>query len=136
MADLHKKRVSRVLPGLTTEYTIVSMPAWAWHWLDTMVKEYFPEGYKSFISECAAHSDGQRPLADILEGFARLFREDYYRLTNDNWPLAENAPPAARTVMPAYNFPKAVKLFGFVPFATTWDNVLTRRGIRSLSNGS
>lgn len=134
MADQSKGRVSRLLPGLTTEYSIVSMPAWAWPWLDTLVRECFPQGYRQFLVECAEYTDQDRPLEDILESFARLRREDHYRLTNDNEPTAANvnhtvaARPATRRRTMC--FPKAVRLFRFMPFATTWDHVLIRRGWR------
>lgn len=132
MADQIKGRVSRLLPGLTTEYSIVSMPAWAWPWLDTLVRECFPQGYREFMRECAEYADAERPLEDILESFARLRREDHYRLTNDNEPLTANAnmPMAVRRPRRPLRFPKAVRLFGFLPFATTWDQVLMRRGWR------
>lgn len=135
MADQNNKgRISRLLPGLTTEYSIVSMPAWAWPWLDTLVRECFPQGYREFIRECAEYADHERPLEEILESFARLRREDHYRLTNDNDPLVANSN-AASTARPAarrrpLRMPKAVKLFTFMPFATTWDQVLMRRGWR------
>lgn len=132
MAEQNKGRVSRLLPGLTTEYSIVSMPAWAWPWLDTLVQECFPQGYRAFISECALYANQDRPLEDILESFARLRREDHYRLTNDNDPLTENAniAHAPRRRQRPLRLPKAVKLFAFLPFATTWESVLIRRGWR------
>ncbi len=129
MSDQQQKRISRLLPGLTTEYTIVSMPAWAWEWLDPMVNKLFVHGYKDFIRECAGYSQGQSTLSEVLENFAWLLREDYYRLTNDNWPpdqVLETLPVARK---PAYNFPQAHKLFSFMPFATSWENVLIRRGL-------
>lgn len=131
MSDHHQQRISRLLPGLTTEYSIVSMPAWAWEWLDPMVETCFPRGYQDFIRECAIYSDSDNPaaLAAVLENFAWLLREDHYKLTNDNWLPDETAPPRAHAPARAYRFPKAVKLFSFMPFATSWENVLIRRGL-------
>ncbi len=138
MAESNTRRISRLLPGLSTEYTIVSMPAWAWPWLDTLVEECFPQGYRAFISECAEYANGDRSLEDILESFARLRREDHYRLTNDNWPENDSAParPAAARRHPPYRLSKAMKLFAFLPFATTWDQVLLRKGWSLRDGGS
>lgn len=127
------RHVSRILPGLKTEYSIVSMPEWAWPWLDNLVAEHCPAGYPELIRECAALAGEKRPLTDVLVDFALIARNDHYRLANDNARAGRGTLPLPAPAKRTYDrMPKAMKLFRFLPFATSWEAVISRRGLDRL----
>jgi len=126
-------KVRRVIPGLSTEHAIVSMPLWAWECLDEMVAVKYPRGYRQFMAQCATMVKSETELPQLLEQFASTYLNAAVAAANFNpahWDIdtaQDSKRPLRRKAMV---FPKAVQLFRFLPHATTWETILHRTGKR------
>lgn len=122
---------TRVIPGLKASYQIVSLPYWAWFWLEDLMKKH-KIGYKGIYNRF--HIDGD--IALTLKHLAELHQDDAMRaehnLANDNDMQKKdfmallkkrNAVSEVKTL----NLPKIYKLFGFMPCSTTLEAVWQRR---------
>lgn len=122
---------SRVIPGLKSQYRIVSLPYWAWFWLDEfMIQNRL--SYQGILETFGCDGD----INNTLRGVAELHQEHCMRgmhnLANDNVFHAHKNPnrlirKKSLSVTKKYNMPKIYKLFGFVPCTTTLNSVWTRK---------
>ena len=136
------------LPTLKSDYAIVSMPEWAWYWLDDLVKRDYPGGYKSLVKaisrRTANKGSAQQDLKHILAFYAKEHCDrrmgSLYNLANDNLrptlSTATTAPeaPAATPNTPFSTksafykgLPTVYRLFHFMPHATSLTTVWERR---------
>ena len=131
--------ITRIIPGPSSEHRIVSMPSWAWFWLDDFVTNCSPNGYRG-LYKAFGHAISSENLSDALHGIAQLHQDfclrEIYNLANDDEP--DEAYIEARvTTSSVTNFkktkkvqdrtPKIYKLFGFMPCPTTLDAVWERK---------
>ncbi|NQZ14705.1 MAG: hypothetical protein HRT94_07775 [Alphaproteobacteria bacterium] len=134
-----KSTITRVIPGPYSEHRIVSMPSWAWFWLDDFVSNCSPNGYKGLYE---AFGDAIQPenLSEALRGIAELHQDhclrEIYNLANDDEPSEEDlekriekqtVQPLKTKKKPQDRTPKIYKLFGFMPCPTTLDAVWERQ---------
>ncbi|MCB1530007.1 MAG: hypothetical protein H6853_09035 [Rhodospirillales bacterium] len=131
---ISSENISRLLPGLRAEYAIVSMPPWAWHWLDRFVMNSYPQGYRAFLQECAKVLPSDACLSPMLEDLARSYRDGVYEIANDTWKTTPEEKGVAKRRIPAKSsgkrdrpMPKAQYLFRFLPHATTMDALHIRK---------
>ncbi|MEM6811326.1 MAG: hypothetical protein AAF549_02555 [Pseudomonadota bacterium] len=120
---------TKLIPGLSSQYRIVSLPYWAWYWLDdymTKNKISYHGIYKTFGI--------QQDITETLKSLAELHHEfsmrEVYNLANDNDPCDETIKlRLKKKKMPekSYQLPRIYKLFGFMPCATSLEAVWERR---------
>lgn len=126
---------SRVIPGLMSDYRIVSLPYWAWFWLDDFMRQNrisYQGIWESF--------NGTGDVNDVLRGIAELHQDHCMRgvhnLANDNSIIFINKDSLHRLQkkkkLHNYNLPKIYKLFGFVPCATTLEAIWSRKNYNFL----
>ena len=119
---------SRVILGLKSEYRIVSLPFWAWFWLDDFMQQN-RISYQGMLDTFGCEGD----INDTLRNIAELHQEHCMRgahnLANDNAFLNANKKKKLKTStkIKSYNMPKIYKLFGFVPCTTTLDALWSRK---------
>ena len=138
---------TRIIPGPKLQHSIVSMPSWAWFWLDDFINNCSPNGYKGIYN---AFGDAISPenLSDALHSIAQLHQDfclrEIYNLANDDEPdeayiqtmLQEKiVTPIKNNKKKSKTYkdrtPKIYKLFGFMPCPTTLDAVWARQHYRS-----
>lgn len=127
---------TKIIPGLSAKHQIVSMPYWAWYWLEDFMKinRISYQGiYDTFGTNIATQDD----INDTLRGLAEMHHEytmrEIYQLANDN--EATHGDIMARihkknkevSEQKALVLPKIYKLFGFMSCATTLEAVWERR---------
>ncbi len=134
--------VTRIIPGLNADHRIVSMPVWAWFWLDDFVKNCSPKGYRG-VYEAFGDAISSTNLSDTLRSIAQMHQEfcmrEIYNLANDDEPedsyiKARAARPVRLKKAKELNLPKIYKIFGFMPCATTLDAVWQRQHYSGLKN--
>lgn len=137
--SISSEKISRLLPGLRAEYAIVSMPPWAWHWLDRFVMNIYPQGYRAFLQECAKVLPSDACLSPMLEDLARSYRDGVYEIANDTWKTTPEGEGMIKRRKPLKSsgrrdipMPKAQYLFRFLPHATTMDALRTRKFLHLL----
>lgn len=123
---------TRIIPGLSAEYQIVSMPYWAWYWLEDFMQQN-RISYQGIIDTFGGHEDIGNTLRNIAELHHEHAMREVYNLANDNDAsdelLARRArrKPALVKQTKALVLPKIYKLFGFMSCATTLEAVWERR---------
>lgn len=120
---------SRVIPGLKSEHRIVSLPFWAWFWLDDfMVQNRI--SYQGILDTFECDGDINKTLANIAELHQEHCMRGAHKLANDNTFLEAEHKKTLTTKtnrITSYTYPKVYKLFGFIPCTTTLDSVWTRK---------
>ena len=121
---------TRIIPGLTDTYQIVSLPYWAWYWLEDFMKQNkisYQGIYRTFGS-CGDISQTLHQLAELHHEYSM---REVYSLSNDNDAEEEQIVTRikARTKLKQVEarLPKIYKLFGFMPCATSLEAVWERR---------
>lgn len=122
---------TRIIPGLRSAYEIVSLPYWAWYWLEDFMRENrisYQGIYKTF-GETQDINNTLRHLAEIHHEHAM---REIYKLANDNELSDENIMRKIerqknKATPQEIRLPKIYKLFGFMPCATTLEAVWERR---------
>lgn len=120
---------TRIIPGLSKEHRIVSMPYWAWYWLEDFMKAN-KTTYQGIYNTFGKQQD----ISDVLRGIAEIHHDyamrEVYNLANDNevevsditqFTKKADKPPCVT------NLPRIYKLFGFMACATTLEAVWERR---------
>lgn len=129
---------TRVIPGLNAEYEIVSLPYWAWYWLDDYLQETrlnYRSLYRNLGQDFFREGEVTDGLIDIAEYQYESFIRESYQLANDNNAaqmsyedhLKREAGRKKSYNKETKNLPKIYKLFGFMPCATTLEAVWERR---------
>ncbi len=121
---------SRVITGLKSEYRIVSLPFWAWFWLDDFMQQN-RISYQGMLETYGCNGDINNTLRNIAELHQEHCMRGIHNLANDN-NFLENKNSKGATYIKSldhrtYNMPKIYKLFGFIPCVTTLDSVWTRK---------
>lgn len=122
---------SRVIPGLSSQYRIVSLPYWAWFWLDDFMQQN-RLSYQGILETFGCTGDVNTTLKNIAELHQDHCMRGMHNLANDNVFLEHNdysdliAKREKRKTKP-YNFPRVYKLFSFMPCTTTLEAVWTRK---------
>ncbi len=128
---------TRIIPGLKSAYEIVSLPFWAWFWLDDfMVKHRV--SYTGIYDTFGQNGDFEHTLKQIAELHHEHAMREVYKLANDNEAQDEHyAEILSRPVgtkkkkaINNINLPHIYKLFGFMPCATTLEAVWERRNYK------
>ena len=121
---------TRIIPGLTSEHQIVSMPYWAWFWLEDFMASHkisFQGIYETFHFTGDIHQTLQQ-LAELHQDFTM---REVYNLSNDNeietTDIIKLAEKRKDKEVRALVLPKIYKLFGFMSCATTLDAVWNRK---------
>lgn len=124
---------TRIIPGLTSEHQIVSLPYWAWFWLEDFMfqnKISFQGIYETF----GTTGDLSQTLHNLAELHHEYSMREIYNLSNDNeieeseFVTLLNAPQQNKVKKAKeLNLPKIYKLFGFMSCATTLEAVWKRR---------
>lgn len=126
---------SRVIPGLISEYRIVSLPFWAWFWLDDfMIQNRIC--YQGILETFGCDGDINNTLRNIAGLHAEHCMRGVHNLANDDTFLGYNSHKAftkKRKIgkVKNYNFPKVYKLFQFIPCTTTLESVWTRKNFKN-----
>lgn len=129
--DKNAPKLTRVIPGLTAEYQIVSLPYWAWFWLDDFMQAN-KLSYKGIYQKI----DGDDNINSTLQNLAEFHHEQImrkrYNLCNDNQLAKEDifkhlSHKRTQVKTRDLTLPKIYKLFGFMPCATTLEAVWQRR---------
>jgi hypothetical protein len=120
---------TRIIPGLTSAYQIVSLPYWAWYWLeDFMVQNRI--SYQGIYDTFGTEGDINQTLQHIAELHHEYAMREVYNLANDNDQDEDEIITRLETPKkekPMLNLPKIYKLFGFMSCATTLEAVWERR---------
>ena len=118
---------TRILPGLKAEYDIVSLPCWAWYWIDLHVEYCYANGYSDFVNHNRALLSDTVDLATFMSVLAMDLRDTqlraHHNLANDN-DFYNNIEKLAgddedkRNYPKAFQFPTIFQVFKFLPHAT------------------
>ncbi len=128
-------RILRLRPTLASSYAIVSMPSTAWYWLDDLVSQKYPMGYKGLIAEFKK-SDDPLEISARLRSKAQEHSEmrlgELYGLANDNVPAngyGDLKPSPSQPSKPdlSARMPSCYWLFRFLPHSTYLTTVWERR---------
>ncbi len=126
---------TRIIPGLTAAHQIVSLPYWAWFWLEDFMQQN-KISYRGIYDTFGQHGDISQTLHNLAEVHHEYSMREVYNLANDNDPedefyatcLKKKAAEKEVTVKSqTLNLPKIYKLFGFMPCATTLEAAWSRR---------
>ncbi len=119
---------SKIIPGLLNDYRIVSLPYWAWYWLeDFMVQNRM--SYQGIYETYGQNHDLGKTLHRVAELHHEQSMRNIYNLANDNEPSKEHFIPKIyhNKKSKPLNLPRIYKLFGFMSCATTLEAVWERR---------
>jgi uncharacterized protein YukJ len=119
---------SKIIPGLMNDYRIVSLPYWAWYWLeDFMVQNKI--SYQGIYDTFGENKDLNTTLREIAELHHEHSMRKVYNLSNDNQPTQQKTIKEiySKKRITTFTLPKIYKLFGFMPCATTLEAVWERR---------
>jgi len=119
---------SKIIPGILNDYRLVSLPYWAWYWLeDFMVKNKI--SYQGIYETYGQNSDVDQTLKRVAEVHHERSMRTIYNLANDNEPNKQHFLPKIKHTQKKQitNLPRIYKLFGFMPCATTLEAVWERR---------
>jgi len=119
---------SRVIPGLKSEYRIVSLPFWAWFWLDDFMQQH-RISYQGMLDTFGCDGDINETLRNIAELHQDHCMRGAHNLANDNIFLEAGKKKKRKSLrnIQSYNFPKIYRLFKFIPCTTTLDSIWTRK---------
>lgn len=121
---------TRIIPGLSSAYQIVSLPYWAWYWLEDFMQQN-RISYKGIYDTFGMDDDIDQTLQNIAELHHEYAMREVYNLANDNELDNDNIITQLKTKKKekkaALNLPKIYKLFGFMSCATTLEAVWERR---------
>ena len=121
---------SRVIPGLKSKYRIVSLPFWAWFWLDDFMQQN-RISYQGMLETFGCNGDINNTLKNIAELHQDHCMRSVHKLSNDNTFLEHKdlSTLTTKKIKPKNldTMPKIYKLFGFMPCATTLDAVWARK---------
>lgn len=121
---------TKIIPGLTDTYQIVSLPYWAWYWLEDFMKQH-RISYQGIYETFGAEHDISQTLHQLAELHHEYSMREVYSLCNDNEPEEEQIVThfKARKNQKEIGerLPKIYKLFGFMPCATSLEAVWERR---------
>lgn len=128
---LNNNITARVIPGLKSEYRIVTLPHWAWFWLDDfMIQNRIC--YQGILDSFKCDGNINNTLRNIAEMHQDHCMRSRHNLVNDNsFSDTTNAKIFTRTKKIKNNstknrMPKVYKLFGFMPCTTTLDAIWCR----------
>ena len=136
MNSTNTRKITRILPGLKANYEVVSMPAWAWESLEDYMSFYGRPDVPSLLSDFKDSIPPSFSLSELLENIAAVHQhfmmQFWHSLENDNDPFGNSLPSVKRRHGPQIypqgrSYAKAMKLFGFLPHATSFETVLYRR---------
>ena len=121
--------MTRIIPGLTSQYQIVSLPYWAWYWLEDFMKvnRISYQGIYETFGAAENINDTLRNLAELHHEYSM---REIYNLSNDNEPADDDIIEllSKKNIIKAdLKLPRIYKLFGFMPCATTLEAVWERR---------
>ncbi len=121
---------TRIIPGLSSAYQIVSLPYWAWYWLEDFMQQN-RISYQGIYDTFGQGGDVNHTLQQIAELHHEYAMREVYNLANDN-ELEDNDIITHLKIgktgkKETLNLPKIYKLFGFMPCATTLEAVWERR---------
>lgn len=119
---------TRIIPGLMNDYRIVSLPYWAWYWLeDFMMKNKI--SYQGIYQTFGKEEDFNQTLRNIAELHHEYAMREIYNLANDNEPSTETyiTRIQKKKKTEQVRLPRIYKLFGFISCATTLEAVWERR---------
>lgn len=120
---------TRIIPGLSSAYQIVSLPYWAWYWLEDFMQQN-RISYQGIYDTFGTGGDINQTLQQIAELHHEYAMREVYNLANDNELDDDDiitrlkTPKKDKTEL---NLPKIYKLFGFMSCATTLEAVWERR---------
>lgn len=122
---------TRIIPGLKSEYQIVSLPYWAWFWLEDFMQQH-KISYRGIYETFGLENDISETLRHLAELHHEYSMREVYNLANDNDLEEEDYVtylnvPRPEKKLHEFNLPKIYKLFGFMSCATTLDAVWSRR---------
>lgn len=120
---------TRIIPGLTSQHQIVSLPYWAWFWLDDFMQQH-RISYQGIYETFGQERDLSQTLHDIAELHQEYSMREVYNLANDNELDHQIYSGKIRKKSRKTNglkLPKIYKLFGFMSCATSLDAVWSRR---------
>lgn len=126
-----KNLSTRIIPGLSSKYQIVSLPYWAWFWLDDFMQQN-RISYRGILETFGRGSDINQTLHGLAELHQEYSMREVYNLANDNELdhqdyLARLDTPKKMKKTKDIQLPKIYKLFGFMACATSLEAVWTRR---------
>ncbi len=131
-----ERKITRIVPGHRAQYELVSMPEWAWVWLEDYMFLYNMDSFPELLSDFQDCIHPNQPLSEVLENIAAIHHhfmtQAAYDLENDNDPFSDTFPPVkrrkgAKHVQKDLKFPQVMQLFGFTAHATTLDAAMLRR---------
>jgi len=122
---------TRIIPGLTSQYQIVSLPYWAWFWLDDFMRQH-KISYRGIYDTFGNGADFNQTLHNLAELHQEYSMREVYNLANDNeidpkQYVTSSNKRRKPTPAKALTLPKIYKLFGFMSCATTLEAVWSRR---------
>ena len=135
--SINENITTRIIPGVTSEHQIISLPYWAWFWLEDFMiqnKICFKGIYETFEST----GDLNQTLHNLAELHQEYSMREIYNLSNDN-DIEDNefairlrsATEEKPKTITELNLPKIYKLFGFMSCATTLESVWRRKNYES-----
>ena len=119
---------AKIIPGLLSDYRLVSLPYWAWYWLeDFMVQNRI--SYQGIYEQYGQNNDLDTTLRNVAELHHKESMKSIYNLANDNeLPMEEHLTRVNfKCAKQIRNLPRIYKLFGFMSCATTLEAVWERR---------
>jgi hypothetical protein len=125
----NQNMTTRIVPGLKSEYRIVSLPYWAWYWLEDFMKQN-RLSYQGIYNTFGDRDDVSMTLKNLAALHHEHAMREVYKLSNDNEPDETalirrlNHKRAKRSIGA---MPRIYKLFGFMPCATSLEAVWERR---------
>jgi len=126
-------QTTRIIPGLKSAYQIVSLPYWAWFWLEDFMKKNHISYHGIYQTFGGTTADIGQTLQQIAELHHEYAMREVYNLANDNEPSDEilSATIKKRTKRKLQSkeprLPRIYKIFGFMPCATSLEAVWERR---------
>lgn len=123
---------TRIIPGLSSQYQIVSLPYWAWFWLDDFMQHHCIS-YKGIYDIFVTEGNVNQTLHHLAELHQEYSMRERHNLANDNefensdYVRRLNHKTAKTRKTKELTLPKIYKLFGFMSCATTLDAVWKRR---------
>lgn len=124
---------TRIIPGLSAEYEIVSLPYWAWFWLEDFMTQN-KISYQGIYETFGDQGDLNQTLHNLAELHQEYAMREVHNLANDNdlehddYMTRIHISPQVTTKPPrALKLPKIYKLFGFIACYSTLDAVWSRR---------
>ena len=134
--------LTRILPGLSSEYTIVALPSWACVWIDDHVQHSYDNDYSKFMKEAGEILKCDSEIPSFLSLVATDLRDHkmrkLYNLANDNDILQDfsdnvSRKPRSTKYPKSLKFPTLYMIFKFIPHATDMKTLWSRRNYHLLA---